>query len=303
MCVCAVRNAAARRPSYFEKGGTMDSRAFDELSKQLAEKTSRGRALKLFGGALVGTLVGAGSASAHPPEKHCKYARYSCQRNIDCCSNNCCNRICCDDGQTCCGGECITCPAGQTVDPNTCQCTGGGGGPVCGNGVCEPGEDSINCPQDCPPGGFCGDGACDPAIGEDCNSCPEDCGPCTTCGNGVCEPEFGENSTNCPEDCPPINSCGNGICDPGTGEDVFTCPQDCPEGVCPPGGDACVGTAGACSTANPNCACLLTVEGDSTCVDFTSASSGCVTSLDCPLGQVCINVAGCGGITVCMSPC
>jgi tetratricopeptide (TPR) repeat protein len=46
--------------------------------------------------------------------------------------------------------------------------------PNCGNGVCEAGEDSINCPADCPP-------------------IPPNC------GNGICE--SGENSSNCPVDC------------------------------------------------------------------------------------------------------
>jgi hypothetical protein len=102
----------------------MDSRAFDELSKQLGEKTSRGRALKLFGGALVGTLVGAGTARANPPMKHCKFEGYNCQENTDCCSHNCCNRTCCGNGQTCCGGQCVQCAAGQTVNLTTCLCEG-----------------------------------------------------------------------------------------------------------------------------------------------------------------------------------
>jgi PGF-pre-PGF domain-containing protein len=48
---------------------------------------------------------------------------------------------------------------------------------VCGNGVCEAGETSTNCRQDCPPT------------------------PGAVCGNGVCE--AGETSTNCRQDCPP----------------------------------------------------------------------------------------------------
>ncbi|MBN2561706.1 MAG: hypothetical protein JXQ75_12330, partial [Phycisphaerae bacterium] len=44
----------------------------------------------------------------------------------------------------------------------------------CGNGVCEVGEDSTNCPQDCETGGpVCGDGVCD--AGEDSTNCPQDC--------------------------------------------------------------------------------------------------------------------------------
>lgn len=51
--------------------------------------------------------------------------------------------------------------------------------PVCGNGVCETGEDSKTCPRDCPP--------------------PPP--PSPICGNGVCE--SGESSESCPQDCPP----------------------------------------------------------------------------------------------------
>ncbi|MBW2972229.1 hypothetical protein KY359_04305 [Candidatus Woesearchaeota archaeon] len=50
--------------------------------------------------------------------------------------------------------------------------------PVCDNGVCEPGENSSNCDEDCPEqqattGPVCGDANCD--SGEDFRSCPEDC--------------------------------------------------------------------------------------------------------------------------------
>jgi len=46
--------------------------------------------------------------------------------------------------------------------------------PTCGNGVCDTGEDALNCPQDCP--GYCGDGICNP-YWENMGNCPEDCAP------------------------------------------------------------------------------------------------------------------------------
>ena len=256
----------------------MDSRAFDELSRKLAEKTSRGRALKLFGGALVGTLAGAGSASAHPPEKHCKYARYSCQRNIDCCSNNCCNRICCDDGQTCCGGECITCPAGQTVDPITCQCTGGGGGGECTS------------PDQCPqaPLGSCQTAAC---VAGTCTFVddPENVPSCGECSTGMC---MGSDPVCVPA--PAGTPCSTGFCD-GAGQCIGA-------GVCPPGSDACFAPTPACS-ANPACVCLIEVDtGMSACVDATPFIDGpcpvlteCSNSGDCgdPATFACVNVTGC----------
>lgn len=47
--------------------------------------------------------------------------------------------------------------------------------PVCGDGVCNPGEDCTNCTVDCP--GCCGNGICDGI--EDCVECESDCGSCT----------------------------------------------------------------------------------------------------------------------------
>jgi hypothetical protein len=49
-----------------------------------------------------------------------------------------------------------------------------GGAAVCGNGICEIGEDGVNCPGDCPAGPVCGNGVCEQ--GEDSVNCPGDCG-------------------------------------------------------------------------------------------------------------------------------
>ncbi|MFA4890562.1 MAG: hypothetical protein WC587_02980 [Candidatus Paceibacterota bacterium] len=44
--------------------------------------------------------------------------------------------------------------------------------PICNNnGICDPGENFANCPNDC----SCGNGICEAAKGEDTNSCPQDC--------------------------------------------------------------------------------------------------------------------------------
>jgi uncharacterized membrane protein/DNA polymerase III delta prime subunit len=68
---------------------------------------------------------------------------------------------------------------------------------VCGNAICESnyGESYNNCPQDCPPQPVCGNNICE--IGENPYNCPQDCG---TCGNGICD--SGESYLNCPSDCP-----------------------------------------------------------------------------------------------------
>jgi Zn-dependent metalloprotease len=116
----------------------------------------------------------------------------------------------------------------------------GGGGPVCGNGTCESGEDANNCPQDCGGGGtdscvgFCGgqsdDGCwCDmscTSFGDCCPDYNQVCSGGPVCGDGVCD--AGEDSNSCPADCPPVPTC-NGQSDgssmSGTG-DVNDHPSD-----------------------------------------------------------------------------
>ena len=67
------------------------------------------------------------------------------------------------------------------------KCPDGGGGPECGNGMCESGEHFGNCPKDCP-----------------------------TCGNS--KKDKGETWRNCPSDVkkpvkPDKDPCGDGTCD------------------------------------------------------------------------------------------
>ena len=95
---------------------------------------------------------------------------------------------------------------------------------ICGNGICEFGEDHDSCPSDCTT--WCGDGICSPELGETETNCIADCyvePPPVFCGNGVCD--FGETFETCPEDCPGF--CGDGICNPDIDETPITCPQDC----------------------------------------------------------------------------
>jgi hypothetical protein len=86
-----------------------------------------------------------------------------------------------------------------------------------------------------PPSGYtqcmsCGNGYCEPGLGETSSNCPSDCGPYYYCGDGLCT--SGEYAGNCMTDC----HCGNGVCDAGWGETSSTCPGDCSTGG---GGGGC----------------------------------------------------------------
>jgi len=109
-------------------------------------------------------------------------------------------------------------------------------GIICGNAVCQTGENCENCPADCGTcltDPVCGDASCD--AGENCENCPSDCGACMSsslCGDASCD--SGENCENCPSDCGACMSsslCGDADC--GLGETCENCPEDC--GACPSG--------------------------------------------------------------------
>jgi len=295
----------------------MDSRAFDELSKQLGEKTSRGRALKLFGGALVGTLVGAREARANPPQKHCKFQGYNCGDNTDCCSLNCCNRTCCGNGQTCCGGQCVQCPSGQMLNTTTCQCVSGTSPPPPPPGGCQ----NVN---DCPPRGVCETVTCTNGT---CTYTPNDAlcppapqGSCqrAACLNGMCTfvpddsnlPTCGECSiAGCSGGMPfcapkPVGTpCSNGVCD-GVGN--CGCPAgttDC-NGVCVDTNSNvanCGGCGVVCTAPNavPGCVngqCVITAcfAGFANCDG--NPANGCETNV---LTDV-RNCGGCGHVCTCV---
>lgn len=83
--------------------------------------------------------------------------------------------------QTLCGDG--TCHLGEREKNCPSDCP-----PVCGNFLCESGEEGV-CTDDCPP---CGDGIC--TIFEQNGSCYADCG---TCGNLICEPSDYDHSIIC----------------------------------------------------------------------------------------------------------
>ncbi len=98
---------------------------------------------------------------------------------------------------------------------------------------------AFNEPVDMPPAGYvppeiCDDnGLCDEEAGEDSENCPEDCpsseeepepapsgSDCEV--NNLCETDFGETTANCPDDC----TCGDGVCDDSEESDG-SCGEDC----------------------------------------------------------------------------
>lgn len=96
--------------------------------------------------------------------------------------------------------------------------------PNCSDGYCDPGEDCVNCPQDCQPcEAQCGDGVCDAS--ENCESCASDCGECPPgCPDGLCGND--ESCAICPQDCGEcVSVCSNGVCE--ADETCNSCPQDC----------------------------------------------------------------------------
>lgn len=109
--------------------------------------------------------------------------------------------------------------------PSTCPADCG----TCGDGICDGFYDTVFCSWDCPDSDSCGNGICEGTSlhgGENSSNCPSDC-PATTCGDGVCS-DYDENTWDCPADCP-AGVCGDGTCDPdeaGWGG-PSSCPADC----------------------------------------------------------------------------
>jgi hypothetical protein len=151
----------------------------------------------------------------------------------------------------------------------------GGGGSVCGNGICESPENALTCPGDCPT--LCGDGLC--SGDEDPLVCSLDCPD--QCGDGLCS--GAENVFNCSPDC---GFCGDDVCDPS--ENQSTCAPDCAP-VC---GDGVVEAPEQCEAGVPlaaTCQSLGFDGGSLACNAPTCAydTSGCTENACQPRRAFC----------------
>jgi hypothetical protein len=268
-----------------------DQERFDGLAKDLANGTvSRGKALRLLGGALVGAALAsvpgvAWAASRCPTgKKRCEDRCVNLRTNESHCGS-CRNR--CRSAKTCCGGRCVNlqrserhcgscgnrCAAGQECVNGRCQ--GGGGCPSgtqkCGTQCCQTGETCVGGTTCCPNAQVCGTGTSATCCqtGETCVGgacCPNArvCGTGTsatccqtgeTCVNGMCQ------SSGCPSG---TTQCGYGDwvtccgadgsqCVNGRCRGKVICPGSRPE-LCGPGPPPANAPA-ACCAAGQACDC------------------------------------------------
>src|SRR5918998_4785331 len=148
-------------------------RSLDELAKGLASGTlSRGKAIRLVGGALLGAALASFPGVAYADD--CRRLGRECRRDSQCCSRNCVrrgdNKVCgcpegktrckdrcvnlqtnerhcgecfnrCEEGEECVDGECgggcppVACQGG-TVNPDTCECVCPRGTMLCFDEAC-----------------------------------------------------------------------------------------------------------------------------------------------------------------------
>src|SRR5581483_10870025 len=106
----------------------MQGEAFDNLSRALAETTSRRQALKILASATLGVLVGSRSERARAAS--CAHGGESCKSASECCSGLTCQRgVCC--GQA--GAATPFCCDGLVVDNFSLTCVAcGTAGTPCG---------------------------------------------------------------------------------------------------------------------------------------------------------------------------
>ena len=149
-------------------GGSSIASTLDVLAKGLASGTvSRGKAIRLVGGALLGAALASFPGLAWADD--CKRLGRECRRDSQCCSRNCVRRgddkVCaCPEGQTRCNDRCVN---RQTNERHCGRCFN----------RCAEGEQCVD--------GACQDAGpiCDPPCPEGQAECMEDAS-----GNPFCQP-------------------------------------------------------------------------------------------------------------------
>jgi hypothetical protein len=203
--------------------------SFDELARGLASGSiTRGKALRLAGGALLGAAL-ASLPGAALADDDCRGFGRRCRRDRQCCSGNCVRRgdrkVCgCPEGQRRCNDRCVNL---QTNERHCGSCTNS----------CAEGEECVDgvCQGSCPPEGT-------PLTEGDCN-CAYNC--------------LAGDST--PFGCRPDNSCicsqtteGTGFCAvlEGDCDTVQACSSS---DECPSGSKCVVNTCCGFSACFPSC--------------------------------------------------
>jgi len=238
---------------------TRVDRSLDELARDLAtSNVSRGRVLKIMGGALLGSVLAAVPGVAWADDDRCSEGQTRCgERCVNLQTNerhcgSCRNR--CASNQTCCKGRCVNlqknehhcgscsnrCPEGSECVGGECQCPSGT--TLCGG----------NCVPNCPSGETLNPTTCECEGG--LPTCPEP--PC--CCTCVYRDATGTQVSTCHagvanDDLACLASCRAETPPPGTtfqGAD-FRCPASAGEMlVC---ADAQTGTGMDCGGPLPPC--------------------------------------------------
>ena len=288
---------------------TPRERSFDELTRGLADGSlSRRKALRLFGGALVGSVLASipGVALAKPPAGTCLQEGKVCKTNTECCSQNCETR----KGKRVCGPAVQCTGSGQgncTQPPNQCQQV------LCNNGFCgavqnKPNGSGCNDNNPCTNNDQCTGGVCAGTLDPDCVACANnnDCATFGTPGQceqavcdqalGVCVVENKADGTGCNDNnpCTDNDECTAGVCEGELDTDCVRCDQNataceaievdqCFEAVCTQAGICEVRVrSGSCNDGNPctnndqcNAAGVCEGELDTDCVRCDQNATAC----------------------------